>query len=330
MGKIKVGVIGCGGMGRLHSKILSQMEDVEIFAASDLSEKALKLYNETFKPTHSFTDYTKLVELDELNAVLVCLPTYLHKDPVVLAAKNNKAIFCEKPISMTLEDADEMVNECDKRGVIFSIGFVRRFDNGWGKFKEIILSGKIGRPVVWRNFMITSAPSSLWYMDKEKGGGPFIDGCVHNYDFARYVFGDINRVAGLPIKIKASSTALDTGTFVLEFKSGDQHILNWSWGLPAKCGGKRFNDVFGPNGTIYFQDGIEEKDLPEDFDPQTEGVYLFKNGEETQSIRYKKNQMFNDQMKHFINCVKGIEKPKVTGLDGYEAQKIGLSVLKIV
>ncbi len=330
MEKIKVGIIGCGGMGNTHANVISQIDNVEIFAASDLSEEKLARFNEKFKPAYSFADYRKLIEMSEIDAVLVCLPTYLHKEPVVIAAKNGKHIFCEKPIALTLEDADVMINECEKNRVVFTIGFVRRFDNEWGKFRDIVIEGKLGRPVVWRNGIILSAPPAPWYMDKDKGGGPFIDGCVHNYDFARYIFGDLKRVAGMPAKINKKVTALDTGTFIVEFKSGDQHVVSWSWALPGKCdSGRRINDAFGPCGIVNFQESFDKKFLPPDFNSDKEGAFLLDNGNNIQVIRYEKNKMFIEQMVHFIECVKGNAKPCVTGLDGYEALKIGLSILHL-
>ena len=328
MKTIKIGIIGCGGMGNYHSKYLSQMEGVEIYACADISEDNLKTFKEKYKVPNVFSDYKKLLKLKELDAIFVCLPTYLHKEQVLIGAKEGKHIFCEKPIALKIKDAEKMVEVCQNNKVQFMIGFVRRFDNFWGKIREMVLNKEIGRPVLWRQMFGGGPPPFPWYMDAKKGAGPFIDGCVHNYDFCRYIFGEAEFAIGCDKKLAKNFSAIDTGTVVIQFKSGDQHILNWTWGLPKGTIASSAQDILGPEGSIIFEGYFDTKLLPEKFNPDKEGAFLICKGENRKVITYQKNDMFSEQVSHFIDCVRKNTTPKVTGIDGLKALEIGLSVLK--
>jgi len=143
---IKIGIIGCGGMGKLHSNILKKMEDVEITAASDINENQLLSFQKDFEVKKVFTDYKELLKLSEIDGIICSTPTFTHPEIVIEAARAKKDIFCEKPISLNLKDAEKMVEECEKNNVKFQIGYVRRFDQEWLKFRELMKSKIIGSP----------------------------------------------------------------------------------------------------------------------------------------------------------------------------------------
>ena len=91
-----------------------------------------------------------VLDLPEIDAVWVCTPTFQHPAPVIAAAKAGKHVFCEKPMALKVADARRMANACRQADVRLTIGFVRRFDTQWGKLKEVVQSGAVGSPVIWR------------------------------------------------------------------------------------------------------------------------------------------------------------------------------------
>ncbi|MCD6232514.1 Gfo/Idh/MocA family oxidoreductase [Candidatus Aerophobetes bacterium] len=329
MEKIRLGIIGCGGMGFHHARSLSKMKDVEIMAASDINPDNLKQFTEEFKTKHSFLDYTQILNIEEIEGVLICLPTFLHREVVIRSAAKGKHIFCEKPIAMNLRDADEMIKACQKNRVKFMMGFVRRFDNFWGKAREIIKGGLLGRPVIWHNIASSSGAPHSWYFDKEKGGGPLIDGAVHNYDFGHYTFGRVKRVFATTMRFKESISAIDTGSAIIKYESGDEHIISWSWGLPRGAFGARVTDIIGPRGGLLFPDCFNEKEIPQSIDQERYGVFLLSlKGEKKEWIKWEKNDMFFDELLHFVDCIREDREPCVTGEDGKKALEVGLAVLK--
>ncbi|MGQ9554190.1 MAG: Gfo/Idh/MocA family protein [Anaerolineae bacterium] len=324
---IGIGIIGCGGMGRYHSRSLMQVPDVQITAAADMSGEALAAYAREFHPAHIYSDFHDLVNDAAVDAVLVCLPTYLHPPAVLAAAQARKQVFCEKPIAMTVQAAEEMIAACDKAGVHFMIGFVRRFDHDWGTFKRLVEAGAIGRPVVWRHVIASGGPRNPWYLDRDKGGGPIVDGAIHDIDFANWLFGEMVWATGTARSFKASS--YDTVTVSIGYERGDELLLSWTWGLPFGATGMLGHDAIGPGGAVLFPGYYAEKELPSGLVADKQGAYIVDTGSDSgrRPEVFEKNDMFLDEMKHFVQCCKTGERPSVTGEDGLDALRVCLAAL---
>ena len=329
MEKVCLGIIGCGDMGFWHARNLNKMKEVEITAASDVNLDSLKRFTNEFQVKYSFLDYTQRLDIKEMEGVLISLPTFLHQAAVISAAKKGKHIFCEKPIAMTLEDADEMIKVCRESKVKFMLGFVRRFDNFWRKAREVIKEGLLGRPVVWHDINSSSGAPYDWYFDKKKGGGPLIDGAVHNYDFGHYTFGKVKKVYASTMNFKRDVSAIDTGSAIIEYESKDKQVISWSWGLPEGASGAQLTDVIGPKGALLFPGCFNEKEIPQSIEQEKDGVFLLNlQGEKKEWIKWEKNDMFFDELLHFIDCIREDKEPCVTGEDGKKALEVGLAILR--
>ena len=322
---VNVGIIGCGGMGKLHSRSLKAIEGVRLAAACDIDAQALEAYAKEFSPARTYSDFGALVRDPGVDAVVVCLPTYVHKDAVLAAAAAGKQVFCEKPIALSEADAQEMIDACSQAGVILMLGFVRRFDNDWGTFKRLVEEGAIGRPVVWRHFMAGGGPHNSWFIDGEKGGGPIIDGAIHDLDFANWLFGPMAWCQGSARHFK--STSWDTVTVTIGYESGDELVLSWCWGLPKGAGGLHGQDAIGPGGTIFFPHSVPSGLVPADVPSDEQGAYWLDTGEEKKPVLFQKHDMFLVEMEHFIDCCANGKQPVVTGEDGLKAIRVALQSL---
>ncbi|MFW6438341.1 MAG: Gfo/Idh/MocA family protein [Armatimonadota bacterium] len=320
MSKIGFGFIGCGGIHNNHAPHIVAHSDAFIACAMDVSEDAVKAHQEKYETECGTTELDHLLDHDDVDAVVVCTPTGFHPDQVVAAANAGKHVFCEKPMAMSVEEAERMAQACEENGVLLQIGFVRHFCNEWLKLRELIQGGAIGRPVVWRSVSGGSGAPTPWFFDRKIGGGPFIDGAVHNYDFARYTFGDASRVCANLRHMKQMGDAWDTGTAVVDFDSGDQLVMCWSWGLPGFGGDVRADgahDVLGPDGAIVFAGNNQ--------------LCVRTRGEET-LVDYDADtgkDWFRRQMEHFINCVQTGQQPEVGAREGIEATRIAEAILSI-
>ena len=329
MEKIGLGIIGCGDMGFWHARNLSKMKGVEIIAASDINSDNLKRFTDEFQVKHSFSDYNKILNIKEIEGVLVSLPTFLHQAAVISATSKGKHIFCEKPIAMNLKDADEMIRACRENEVKLMLGFVRRFDNFWKKAREVIKQDLLGRPVIWHDVNSSTGAPYDWYFDKKKGGGPLIDGAVHNYDFGHYTFGEVKKVYASTMNFKRNISAMDTGSAIIEYESKDEQIISWSWGLPEGASGGQLTDVIGPRGALIFPGCFDKKEIPQSIDQKKYGVFLLSLKEEKKEwIKWEKNDMFFDELLHFVDCIREDKEPCVTGEDGKKALEVGLAILK--
>jgi len=321
---LNIGFIGCGGIARHHATRLAQIRGARILAASDVVAAAAQGFARDFGVQHKADDYRRILDLPDLDAVWVCTPTFQHPAPVIAAAKAGKHVFCEKPMALNMADARRMVRACDTAGVRLTIGFVRRFDAQWGKLKQIVQSGALGRPVIWR-FAAGGRPANPWFRDVGKGGGPLMDGAIHNYDFALQIFGPAASVQASSLQFAASSVGADTASAILNFKSGDQHALIWSWGVAAGAPVAGLNDIIGPKGSLQF--GMTAQRAPASFDPKKHGAFTRKTHRE-KIYTYPHKDMFATQAKHVVKCFAKGEQPLVTGADGLAALAIATAVLK--
>ena len=323
---LNIGFIGCGGIARHHAQYLSQIRGARILAAADVVADAAAAFARDLGAEHHFADFRDLLDLSAIDAVWVCTPTFQHPAPVIAAAKAGKHVFCEKPMALKVADARRMANACRQADVRLTIGFVRRFDAQWGKLKEIVQSGAVGTPVVWR-FAAGGRPGRPWFRDENKGGGPLMDGAVHNYDFALQIFGPAASAQASSLQFDPTSVGADTASVIINFASGDQHALIWSWGVAAGAPVASLNDVIGPAGTLQF--GMTAQRAPARFNPQKSGAFTLKTGEGRERVHpYPLKDMFAEQAKHVVRCFAKGEQPLVTGDDGIAALEVATAVLR--
>ena len=144
--KIRVGIVGTGGISRSHQKTYMSVGGFEIVAVCDIfEEKALKAAEEWKVPKkHVFTSHEKMLEMDEIDTVSVCTYNQGHREPTVAALKAGKHVFCEKPMAATLEDATAMVRAAKASGKILQIGIHSTFNPGLQFARKIVDAGILG------------------------------------------------------------------------------------------------------------------------------------------------------------------------------------------
>lgn len=141
----RVGIIGCGGISRAHSNAYKAVARTEIVAAADISEQQLQKYSQEYGVKALYTNYIEMLEKEKLDIVSICTYPIIRRDITVNTAQRGvKGIYCEKPMCMSLQEADDMVEACEKAGVQLIVGHQRRFEAQYVKAKEILDSGAIG------------------------------------------------------------------------------------------------------------------------------------------------------------------------------------------
>ena len=195
MGKVGIGVVGVGRMGKVYaSHVARQIDDAELVALADVNAEALAAYavSTGAKP---YADYHGLLADPAVNGVIIVTPTSTHREVVIAAAEAGKAIFVEKPTALTMEATDEMLDVVGRAGVMFQVGFMRRFDRAYMGARQRIDAGEIGDPVVVRSIGRDPFRTSLEYANPAASGGLIVDMGIHDFDVIRWMMGDdIERV----------------------------------------------------------------------------------------------------------------------------------------
>jgi len=323
MEKLRIGVIGAGGIPTAHLPHLKERDDVEFAGVMDVDGGRA----ETFAAEHGFAFNT--TDMDELwsriDAVLVCVPTAFHCTAIYAALENGKAVFSEKPMTRKLEQADVIKAKLDETGLPFQVGFVRRFDDEWMAFRKAVQEKKIGRPVVWHNVAFGHGPAAPWFNNDEIGGGPFLDGCIHNIDFALHTFGPAKWAFCNGRTFREGSTAIDAGTATVQFESGDELMLTWSWGLPKGCAGTRVFEFAGSEGMITWPRDEEAGATERRF------VINRGEGEDKEEVSFPANALregFKKQINEFVEVAKGETKPRASWQEGRDSLAVALAILE--
>ncbi|MBO7393381.1 MAG: Gfo/Idh/MocA family oxidoreductase [Abditibacteriota bacterium] len=194
MKKLNVAFIGVGSIANwAHLPAVKELENVNVMAFADIDENALKTTAEKYGVKNTFTDYNKMLEMDEIDAVHVCTPNYVHMQPAIDALKAGKHVLCEKPIARTVAEAKKMKEAADSTGKKLMIAQCRRFSGPTQCLKRFIDDGILGDIYFARIWALRRRGIPGWgvFTDKEKqGGGPLIDIGVHILDLTLYLMGN--------------------------------------------------------------------------------------------------------------------------------------------
>jgi len=184
---LRIAVAGVGRIGRMHATIVAQRTPGACLAAvfdvaQDLAQDVASSLG-----VDSASSIDELINSDDVDAIAICTSTDTHVDIAVQAAAGGKAIFCEKPISMSLAEVDRCLTAVDSAGVAFMVGFNRRFDPSHKAVRDAVADGRVGEVRLAHIISRDPAPPPISYI--KVSGGMFIDMTIHDFDMARYVVG---------------------------------------------------------------------------------------------------------------------------------------------
>lgn len=315
---INVCLIGAGRAGMIHARnFKAKVPGARIAAVADPSEQACLAACEELEIDRYYLSYQDVLKQDDIDAVVVVSPTKFHRDIVVNAAGAGKHILCEKPMAMTVEECDEMINAAQSSSVKLQIGFMRRFDESFQKAKEAIGSGAIGDIVHIRS--LTRGPSKPreWMYDIEISNGPLAEVNSHDIDCVRWLAdSDIDSLYAIAGNFRNREIAdqypdfYDNVVMSGTLKNGIQFTIEGA--QYAKYGYDARVEVLGTKGVIFIgrTDAYHLKVVSEEQGTSTPFITswttLFKDAYLEEDIQ-------------FIQAILDDTTPKVTGEDGKKA-----------
>ena len=254
--EVRVGLIGCGNMGSGLLRNCAQLENATAAAVADpVIESAKKLADELNVP--AYDDYKKMLAEENLDAVIVAVPNYLHASVSIDVAESGRHVFCEKPMAITVSDCDRVIQTAKANGVKLMIGQVLRYLPVFAKIKEIIDSGVLGEPFSIYISRLSGGSwgnPQHWRMKTETCGGILYEVSVHELDFMRYIGGDVESVTSFMGNFLHNDARdyEDTAHVLMRFKSGGMGTL-----LAGQCSsiGGYEGKIHCSKGTIHFDNG---------------------------------------------------------------------------
>ena len=318
---MRVGIIGAGSMGATHAEAWAETPAsiVGFVAGTEAGAEGLAAQ-------YGARAYPSLEAiLADVDAVDICTPTHLHYEMALAAAEAGKQIVCEKPLARTLEQGQAMVAACRRAGVRLLVAHVVRFFPEYALARSLVADGRIGRPAVLRlarGSYRPKKPLGNWFLDVEKSGGLLLDLMIHDFDYARWVAGEVESVYARSIATGAAprpDAPVDYGIAILRHTSGALTHVAGAWAYPPPVFRTRL-EIAGDGGLIEF-DSADTAPIQ----------LLLRTGEEGGSpdvglpASPLSESPYTTQIKEFYAALAHDQPARVTAEDGLAALQIALA-----
>jgi inositol 2-dehydrogenase len=322
-GRLAVGLIGVGRLGRVYARDLAgRIAETRLVAVADpVGTLAQEVAAEFDVPRH-YTDPQALIDDAAVEAIVIVSPTDTHRQLVIAAAQRGKPTFCEKPPALSLDEIAAMKGAIAKSGIFFQMGFMRRFDSGYAAAKKQIEGGRIGTPLVFKSTSRDPFRPSLEYANPKSSGGMLIDMGIHDFDLARWFMGDVKTVAtiGATIAYPELMTVgdIDNAVASLTFTSGKIGVVDLS--RSGIYGYDIATEILGLEGTLKIG-----------YLRETPVMVLTKNSVTHDTVPYfmeRFRDAYTTQLQNFAQNVLQDRPAPITIDDGREALRIGVAATR--
>lgn len=321
MNKVRVGLVGTQFISTIHAEALKTVPQAELFAVASPTPPHAQEFARKHAIPHHFTDYRKMLELDELQMVVLGLPNDLHCQATLDVAAAGKHVVCEKPLCLNLRQADQMIEACRSAGVKLMYAEELCFAPKYVRLKKLLDDGALGKPTLVKQSEKHNGPHAphFWEVDRSGGGVAMDMGC-HAVEFFRWMLGKpgIESVyAQLATQVHTDKTrGDDNALLILEFEGGCIGLAEESW---TKLGGMDDRaEVHGSAGVAYAD--LLHGNAIETFSA-TGYDYAVEKAAGTVGWSFTMyeelwNYGFPQEFAHFVDCVQHDKPPIETGEDG--------------
>ena len=328
MEKTKVAVLGSGFIANIHLESYTRfVHDAEVAAIYGRNRERAEALAKQYGVPRVYDDLDKLFEECEVDVADICVPNYLHHDVCMKAAEAGKHVICEKPLALTLEEADEMIVACESRGLKLMYAEELCFAPKYERVRSIAEQGGLGDVYMLKQGEKHDGPHSKWFYTKETaGGGVMMDMGCHALAWFKWM----NK--GVPVKsVYADMKTVfhnkitdcdDNVICIVEFENGVTGVAETSWAKPGGMDDRI--EIYGNKGVIYadlFRGNSALTYSSDGYGYAAEKAGSTKGWTFT-IFEEAFNQGYPQELEHFIKCVREDLEPCVTGKDGREVLEV--------
>ena len=320
---IRVGVIGTGGIARNH--VLGyQLAGIEIAALCDVNPVTLEERQVEWHVRDGYIDYRELLLDPTIDAVSICTPNSSHHPVTIAAAAAGKHVLCEKPVSMDIAQAEEMIASCGKAGVVFQVGHHLRSWAAALQAKDMIDHGQIGEITYARfrqahDWAGAKEVRGVFGSKEASGGGTLLDNGCHLFDLARYFGGNVSDVFARISTRKFDIEVEDTAISSLGFTSGAMGQVEVAW---TGTGWQEAFWIYGTEGSMECDNRVGSNLLTYRY-RRSAGT----NWADTDVATYDLKALVShsQHVANFLAAIDGSGPVVCTGTDGLEAVRLVLA-----
>ncbi|MFQ5928488.1 MAG: Gfo/Idh/MocA family oxidoreductase [Acidobacteriota bacterium] len=321
--KINIGLLGVGRLGRIYARYLSTViSHSRLIGVADKDAELAKQVADELDIEHSYAEPLALLDERQVDAVVIATPTHTHRELVEAAIAREKAVFCEKPLSLSLDESLAMKQTVERSGAFFQMGFMRRFDRGYMAAKQKIEQGLIGRPLLFRATSRDPYPPSSQYLDPKSSGGLMIDMGIHDFDLALWLMGEIKTVMTiggvLVLPYLKDIGDIDNAIVSLTFEDGRLGVVDLS--RNGVYGYDILTEILGTEGTLrvgYLR--------------ETPLLVMRKNNIAHDTVPFfeeRFGEAYVRQLQNFVDNLLNDRSPPVSVVDGIKALEVGVAATR--
>jgi UDP-N-acetylglucosamine 3-dehydrogenase len=313
---LKMAVIGVGSMGKNHARVLMDIPDIQVMGIADKNMTNARMVADKYG-LPVYEDYNHLFNECSPDAVIIAVPTTLHREVAVAAIKRGIHVLVEKPIASTIEEAEEIIQTANQYSVIVAVGHIERFNPAVIELKRRIDAGELGQI-----FMIHARRLSP-YPRRISDVGVAKDLATHELDMMRYLTGEeVVHVSAEISKVMHSSHE-DIVFGLLRFQNGILGILDVNWVTPTTV---RELTITGEKGMFvvnYLSQELFFHENPASRQPLEGSVWDFTvDAGHMTRFQINKREPLRSELESFIHAVRTGSKPLINGYDGLATLKL--------
>ena len=255
MRSLKWGLIGCGDIAeRRVAPALQVLESCDLVGINRARFELAQPFADHFGARKVFRHWQDLIADDEIEAVYIATPVYLHAEQAITAAHAGKHVLCEKPMAMSVEECARMIEACKARRVHLGLAYYRHYYPAVHRIKQIVNSGELGRIVLIQISVLgyfdrqPGAPRHWLLVREQSGGGPMMDVGCHRIEVMLNIMGAVRRITGRSANIRFQREVEDTSHAHFEFENGAHGLLTVTH---ASYESTDTLDIFGTKGSIH-------------------------------------------------------------------------------
>src|SRR5689334_723804 len=326
--KVKIGIVGSRFQADcIAASVKAMPEEMEVVAVASPTKGNAEEFARRHGIPSFYSDYREMLRNPEVELISITAPNNLHAQITIDAATAGKHVVCEKPLCVTLEEADAMIDSCKRAGVLLLYAEELFFAPKYVKAKQMADEGAFGRVHLVKQGEKHSGPHSDWFWDVNKsGGGAVMDLGCHGIAFCWWFLGKqrvksvYSHMANLHHRDRTEGD--DEAITIIEFENGAIGMVENSWNRPG--GMDDSIEVFGDKGQTY-ADMLMGNALPTY--SEVGFGYAVEKASSTKGWTYPVfeehwNYGFPQEMRHFARCVRGKETPISDGETGHVVQEI--------
>jgi UDP-N-acetyl-2-amino-2-deoxyglucuronate dehydrogenase len=331
---LKFGLVGCGRIARRHAELLghNKINNATLAAVCDIvEEKARSLAKEFNLPY--YTDMHKMLEKEDIDVVAVLTPSGLHAEHTIALAQHKKHIIVEKPMALTLSDADAMIKICDKNKIKMFVVKQNRFNVPVLKLREALEAGRFGKIVLGTVRVRWCRKQEYYNQDPWRGtwaldGGVLANQASHHIDLLEWMIGGVESVFAKSITALVNIEAEDTAIVILKFRNGALGLIEATTATrPKDLEGSI--SILGENGTVEIG-GFAVNQMKvwsfQEKEPGDDDVMLKYSVNPPNVYGYGHQEYYN----HVIDCIMYNKKQVVDGLEARKSLELILSIYESV